>query len=233
MTSRENVAPKLQMRRLRLRRETGCKGHTSNEQRSQGTSQHPSDSRALPNPQQGLSYQPCNQPVSHQEWISKIEASCRKSGCQATNMTQCVKRETVHLTTIPWAYISHLIFTIVVSPQGFQISYRNNKLDRCFPHWIGPWFDCNCVCTRCQNNRPINQTPLANTVERENKQRRSSQWDDPVEDWIWLVNSPHWPADSVLSGHLKALGRLIWTIWINQSYWQDLSVAPTFSTVKD
>ena len=98
------------------------KGHTSNEQRSQGTSQHPSDSRALPNPQQGLSYQPCNQPVSHPEWISKIEASYRKSGCQATNTTQRLKRETVHLTTIPWAYISQLIFTTVVSPWGFQIS---------------------------------------------------------------------------------------------------------------
>lgn len=94
-----------------LETEIGCKGRTSNEQRGQGTSQHPSDSRALPNPQQGLSRQPCNRPVSHQEWISKIEASCRKSGCQATNMTQCVKRETVHLTTIPWAYISRLIFT--------------------------------------------------------------------------------------------------------------------------
>lgn len=62
------------------------KSHTSNWRQSQDTNQHPSDSRALHTLQQGLYYQPLNQPVSHPECISKIEASCKKSGCQATNI---------------------------------------------------------------------------------------------------------------------------------------------------
>lgn len=100
-----------------------AKGHTSNPWQGQVTNRHPSDSKAPRACQQGLYHQPFNQPAGHPECITKIEASCRKSGCQATNIIQpCKKGNKASNHHVPWAYISHLILTTVVSPRAFQIS---------------------------------------------------------------------------------------------------------------
>ena len=122
MTSRAGISPMLQMKQLRLRK--GNRLAKVARVMSRGAKVQANTPLILEHSQ------PSARPLlstmgptsQYPGWISKTEVSCRKSGRQAANMTQRAERETVHLTTVPWADISHLIFTTVVSPQGFQIS---------------------------------------------------------------------------------------------------------------